>query len=327
MRFRWLCPVFLLPLFFVFVFPVTATALEAKESKVVSDVIDQIHDQIQKGENPEKLFSLPITGTADNEPHIGWLDPHKWVPAGNEEKISHYIGSVGFVKLKAPYFRVYHAAISYVDEPKFIPGILSTKVLNRVSQEKGKERVLLEREREMPLALRALMIKSSRYQISNEMTSKKNDWLLIRIKLAHSEKREKRLMKVIEALEYYKNLGGGKTLYLTAGFALPNTGFLSVQKAEKPPKLLKPFGTAALDVLDKVVSKLDVRNQIYRTITESILDGTYQNMIAITQLTTDPRWKDKWAHQLTKEESGQIVKENKSFLETAKKNGWVVYPS
>ncbi len=76
-----------------------------------------------------------------------------------------------------------------------------------------------------------------------------------------------------------------------------------------------------------MIGALDVKSQLYRVVTESILEGTYQNMTALMQVTTDPRWKDKWTHQLTKEDTEHILKENKSFLESAKKNHWIVYPS
>ena len=302
--------------------------LSAHEASLVSARVDQVCSQLQNGESPEKIFSISLANLPDNEVHAKWLDPREWVPDANQREIARYVGSLAFARLNAPFFRVYRAAVSFPDEPKFIPGISSTKVLERTKQGNDKEIVLLERERGIPLALRAILTKDSHYRILDTIASKKDSWLLVRVKLDPSQHQRKGLMKVIEAFEFYKKLQDDRVLMVTGGFALPNTGVLPAKNGDsEPKKLLKPLSTVTMGVLDKVVSTLDVRSQIYKLVSQAVLEGTYENVAALTQITTDPRWKDKWAYQLTPEDSKQIFDENKAVLEKAKKNRWIVYQS
>lgn len=286
----------------------------------VSKAIDRIAERLSKGEALDQVFSIPISKTPLGEVRVQWLDPAKLIEGSNPKEAARYIGSVGFVRFKADFFRVSHTISAYSDESKFLPGVVSTKVISRVKSG-SKEIVRLMREREMPLALRAMMMKTSSYHATNEIKMKEGEWTLIRIKLSSDEKQSK-LLRALEAVEYVKKMKNGELWYVTMGFALPNTGFLNLQKSQESKKSALPMGK----VFEKVASKLDVRNQLFDVMTKSILDGVYQNLTSVTQVTTDPRWNNKWARDLTTAETEQLLKENKASLEKAKKNDWIKYP-
>lgn len=299
--------------------------LIADPQNIVAEHMDNICARLQKGENPESLFSISLANLPDNEVHAKLLDPIKWIQNGKPEELGAYIGTLAFTRINTDFSKVIRATLSYRDESKFIPGILATKVLKRTKESAEKETILLEREREVPLALRAIVPGASRYYIRNLIISKE-DWLLIRIQPDFSQKSGKNFLKSMDAFEYYKKLPEGKTLVLTVGFALPNVGFLATKK-DASKKVPKPLNKVTFGVLNKVVAAIDVRDKVHTEISKAIAEGIYQNVVGLVQVTTDSQWKDKRLYQLTEEDSNQILSGNKLILEKAKKNNWIDYKS
>ncbi|MBI4388443.1 MAG: hypothetical protein HY582_05315 [Candidatus Omnitrophica bacterium] len=250
----------------------------------VSEWVNQMASKLIEGEAPDKLFSIYFQDIPVNEARSLFLDPHQWIQGVDEKEIGRYIGSLAFARIKAPFFRVANAVIAYEAEAKFIPGIVSSKVVERKRESSESEFVLIEREREIPVALKALIAQDGRYQIENRIQKKEGEWLLVHLRLSDSDRVSgKCLMKVIEGFEYVKNLGAGEALYLSGGFALPNTGFLKVGKKNGDEKKRNGFGGIALGVLDKVAQKLDVGSHVYRITTQAVLEGAYQDAAAVIQ--------------------------------------------
>ena len=313
-------PAFLLSPLFIF----QVDVLAADTQNVVANHVDDICARLQSGESPESLFSISLENLPDNEVHAKLLDPVKRIPNGNREKLGSYIGTLAFARAVAPFFKIAHTATAYRDESKFIPGILSTKILQQNRSSKGEEIILLEREREIPLALRAILRGASRYLLKNKVTLKEDSWLLVRTQVSVSENQGKGFLKTLEAFEYYKKLPDGKTMILMAGMALPAASFLS-KKASVSEKVPKPLSKATFGVLNKVVSAMDVRDRLHFELSKAAVEGLYQEAVSLIQVTTDPRWSSRWVYQLTGEDSKEILDGNKSILEKAKKNHWIDY--
>ncbi len=299
-------------------------ASESNTTNAVHKRVNEIVSLLQKENNPEAVFSVSLNGIPDNEVHAKPLDPGKWIPQGEKAELNRYVGALAFVRISAPFFKVSRSAISYSDESKFTPGILSTKIVDHKRLSNENEVLILERERDLPLTLRPFFPTGSRYRLSNTLISKTDSWLSARIALISSLHHSRNLLKSLEGFEFYQKLSDGKTLVFMGVFALPNTGALASKK-DFSVKIPNPLSKVTLGVLDKVVSTLDVRDKLYSEVSKAVVDGAYQNAVGLTQITTDPRWKSKWTYQLTGEESKQILTENKAILEKAKKNKWIEY--
>lgn len=305
-----------------------SVAAGANAADLISEKVDQIFDRLERGENPEGIFEISFSGLAPGEGRVAWIEPKLWIPSAKEKDLAGYVGSLAYGRFDAPFHRAFLAMTSYADAPRYIPGILSTKVLERKRLGKEEEVVIVERARELPAALRAFSGYDSRYRLRYDIRFKEGAWVLIRIRLHAGGKRRwegRPLTKEIEAVEFMKCLEGDRLAYLSFGFALPNVGFLPIQKTsgQKVPGLLN---SVTLGVADKIASRLDIGGQLFLAIADSILDGTYQTMFSLMQVTTDSRWNSKWVHQLNLQETREVFRENEAGLEAARKKGWIAYP-
>jgi len=222
----------------------------------ISRLVDRICNRLESGESPEHLFQVSPDQIPLNQVRAKWLKPSQWIPKGNQQEINQYVGSLVYARLQTSFSKAAQAVVAYDSETKFIPGIVESKILERRQISKDREFILLERKRDLPLAVKALIINDGRYQIENRIETKENSWLLIRVRLKRhpsGEKLVRGLMKVIEGFEYVRDVGNGQVLYMSGGFALPNTGFLRIKKTEEIAKPLNPLNKATFGIFGKVV--------------------------------------------------------------------------
>lgn len=324
--------VLLISLTFLFCSTNLKPLFSANVDELVSKSVDQMCEQLIKIQEPEPLFHIQAQNLSQNLVYAKWLEPSDFVTGASKDELKGLNGSLAYARVKAPFFRVAQTIITHEGEPKFIPGIKSTKVLTRKRESNSSEYILIERDREVPVALKPFILSGSKYKIENMIRKKENAWILVRVKLAHVGKNEqKTMMKAIEGFEFAKDMGNGEVLLISGGFALPNLGFLKIEKEKnengKQVSFKAPINKATFGFLDKVTEKLDVKSQVYKLIADSIVEGTFQSVAAVTQVTTDERWKSKWAYQLTKDETRALLKDNREIFERAKKNNQITYKS
>ncbi len=299
----------------------------AAEENPAVRAVDQVLARLEAGEEPQKIFTSLHADIPRNEARAAWINPREWIGA---DGVNGYVGTLVYAYIEAPFHKISQIIKAYTDAPKYIPGVIETNIISRKREAANQESVLVERKREIPVALRALKPASNRYYLQYELKWKEDSWLGIRVHLAnHGRKKSKgALMKVIEAVEYIRKLDDRTVFYVSFGFALPDTGFIPVEKAEKQDnqnganKLIK---SVTFGFSDKIAATLDVGSRLYDSITQSILDGTYQTASSLIQVTTDQRWKNKWPHQMSAKDTEELFKENKALLEHAKKNNWIEY--
>lgn len=304
--------------------------ITADSTPPIAETINKIANQLETGGNPDKIFSLPISKTPEQEVRVIWLDPKQWITGQGPEKSSGYIGLLTFVTLNAPFHRVQQALTAYQDAPKFTPGLIGTKVLEwkRLSSEKSV--IIINRKRAMPALLAGL--KDADYKIRNEVTIKDQNYVLARSSLVLDGGKigARDVMQEMEGFEYIKKLDENKTLYLGGIFTLPNTGILpmkaSAEQEEKDDEK-KNLLTNGISFVKSKLEVLDVRVRFFEIISTSVLEDAFKTTVGLMKITTDPRWRDKWAYQLTSSDSKKIFSECESLLKKAKENKWIRFPS
>ncbi len=314
--------------FVIFNFFISLNSFTEPASPLVKTV-DQITHELVSGENPDKIFSFPISKTPDREVRVVWLDPKQWVKDTDISKITSYIGFFTFVRVDAPFFRVQQALSAYQDTSKFTPGLLETKIIERKRLTPEKSTLIINRKRQMPPLLAGL--KDADYKIRSEITIKDGKYLLTRssLMLDGGKAGARDIMQEMEGFEYIQSLDDGKTLYVGGMFTLPNTGIIPIkapveeEKKDEKGNLL----TNGLSFVKSKLEVLDVRTHFFDVISKSILEDAFQSTAGLMKATADARWRNQWVHQLTAEDSKTIFKETDAMLKQAKEKGWIKFPA